>query len=38
VFHLPTCGSLPAEKNRVYFRTRQEAIDAGHRPCGRCKP
>ena len=37
-FHLPTCGSLPAEKNRVFFDTRQEAIDAGYDPCGNCKP
>ena len=37
-FHLPTCGSLPAEKNRVFFDTRQEAVDAGYDPCGNCKP
>jgi len=37
-FHLPTCSYLPAENNRVYFDTRQEAIDAGYSPCGHCKP
>ncbi|MCL2359519.1 MAG: MBL fold metallo-hydrolase [Nitrososphaerota archaeon] len=38
VFHLPSCSSLPSQQNRVYFDTRQEAIDAGYRPCGNCKP
>ncbi|MGM9601000.1 MAG: MBL fold metallo-hydrolase [Faecousia sp.] len=37
-FHLPTCANLPAEKNRVFFDTRQEAVDAGFSPCGNCKP
>lgn len=37
-FHLDTCSSLPAEQNRVYFNSRQEAIDAGYTPCGTCKP
>lgn len=37
-FHLPTCKNLPAEKNRVYFGSKQEAVDAGHTPCGNCKP
>lgn len=30
VFHLPSCASLPAEVNRVYFSDRQQAVDAGH--------
>ncbi len=38
VFHRLTCNSLPDEKNRVYFYTREEAIAAGYRPCGICKP
>lgn len=38
VFHLPTCKSLPAEKNKVTFDTRDEAIEAGYKPCGNCKP
>ncbi|MDR0862742.1 MAG: MBL fold metallo-hydrolase [Oscillospiraceae bacterium] len=37
-FHLPTCGSLPAEKNRVAFDSRGAAVDAGYEPCGVCKP
>jgi competence protein ComEC len=38
IFHRRTCSSLPAEHNRVYFRTREEAIAAGYRPCRRCNP
>ncbi|MHB9131916.1 MAG: MBL fold metallo-hydrolase [Armatimonadota bacterium] len=38
VFHRPTCGHLPAEKNRVCFATREEAINAGYRPCKICNP
>lgn len=37
-FHLPSCGSLPKEKNRVYFDTREEAVSAGYDPCGNCRP
>jgi hypothetical protein len=37
-FHLPTCRYLPAEKNRVYFKTREEAIAEGYVPCKVCKP
>lgn len=37
-FHLPTCKNLPAEKNRVYLSSRQEAIDGGYDPCGNCDP
>ena len=37
-FHLPTCKNLPAEKNRVFFDSRQEAVDAGFDPCGNCNP
>jgi micrococcal nuclease len=39
-FHLLTCKSAariePA--NALYFETRKQAITAGHRPCGVCKP
>lgn len=38
IFHLPSCTSLPKGKNRVYFASRQEAINAGYRPCKRCDP
>ena len=37
-FHLPTCKNLPAEKNRIYFDSRQAAVDAGQSPCGNCNP
>ena len=37
-FHLPSCKNLPAEKNRVYLSSRQEAIDGGYDPCGNCDP
>lgn len=37
-FHLPTCRTLPAEKNRVYFATRDEAVSAGYAPCKNCNP
>lgn len=37
-FHLPTCRYLPAEKNRIYFKTRDEAVSQGFVPCKVCKP
>lgn len=37
-FHLPTCRSLPQEKNRKYLDSREEAIKGGFDPCGNCKP
>lgn len=37
-FHLPTCGSLPAEHNRIYFASREAAIADGYSPCDSCKP
>lgn len=37
-FHLPDCYTLPAEKNRVYFSSRQDAINDGYSPCGNCQP
>ncbi|MDR1668992.1 MAG: MBL fold metallo-hydrolase [Oscillospiraceae bacterium] len=38
VFHRPSCSGLPAEKNRVTFGTREEAVGEGYKPCGICKP
>ena len=35
-FHLPSCGTLPAEKNRIVFETYEEAENAGYTPCGGC--
>ncbi|WP_078060457.1 stalk domain-containing protein [Desulfotomaculum copahuensis] len=37
-FHLPSCSSLPSEGNRVYFKTRDDAIKAGYVPCKICNP
>ncbi len=37
-FHLPTCRSLPAPSNQVYFKTRDEAISQGFVPCRICNP
>lgn len=37
-FHQADCRYLPAEKNRVYFMTRDEAIKEGYTPCKVCKP
>ncbi len=39
-FHLTSCDSASRtkESNRVYFETRDEAIEAGYEPCKRCKP
>lgn len=37
-FHRPTCSTLPAEQNRVYFQSRNEAVVAGYVPCKRCNP
>ncbi len=37
-FHLTTCSSLPAEKNRVYFNNREEAVRQGYSPCSNCRP
>jgi len=36
VFHIPACGSLPAEKNRIYFGNENDAVDQGFRPCQKC--
>lgn len=35
-FHLPTCSSLPEEKNRIYFSSYDEAVAQGYSPCGNC--
>ncbi len=40
VFHYPTCESVydMKPKNRVFFYSREEAIDLGYKPCQRCYP
>lgn len=40
-FHYPSCSSVDQmkEKNKAYFTgTREECIEMGYDPCGRCKP
>ena len=39
-FHKPSCewAQKIAAKNREGFKTREDAIKAGHRPCKVCKP
>lgn len=38
VFHDADCSGLPSEGNRVYFGSREEAVAAGYKACGRCDP
>lgn len=40
VFHIPTCRSAKriSPENLVVYKTRQEAINAGKRPCKLCTP
>jgi competence protein ComEC len=37
-FHLPSCTSLPIEKNRVIFGNREDAVTSGYAPCKICNP
>lgn len=37
-FHRFDCKTLPAEKNRVEFSSRDEAVNSGYSPCGNCNP
>lgn len=36
--HLSSCHTLPAEKNRKYFNSVQEAINQGYTACKNCDP
>src|SRR5438309_8618137 len=39
IFCRPSCPArTPLPRNREYFGTAQEALDAGYRPCKRCRP
>ena len=40
VFHLSTCSGAQtmSEKNKVYFSSREAAIDQGYTPCSLCDP
>ena len=39
-FHYPSCDGAKSmnEENKVTFNSRDEAIDAGYEPCGKCDP
>jgi competence protein ComEC len=37
-FHRPDCPNLPAEKNRIYFNSRDEALNEKFSPCSNCQP
>lgn len=39
-FHYADCASVAdmKDKNKVPFSTKQDALDAGYKPCGRCSP
>ncbi len=37
-FHRPDCSALPSDKNRVIFKSREEAIKNKYDPCQRCLP
>lgn len=39
-FHAPGCGDVNKMKpsNKVYFSSRDEAINSGYTPCGHCHP
>ena len=36
IFHTETCGGLLSEKNRIYFDSYREAMEADYTPCGNC--
>ncbi|MEA5095645.1 MAG: MBL fold metallo-hydrolase [Sedimentibacter saalensis] len=40
VFHKTDCSSVAdmKESNKVFFTIRQNAVDQGYTPCGRCNP
>lgn len=40
VFHKSGCGSANTMKaeNKVFFKSREDAISTGYSPCKRCKP
>lgn len=37
-FHRISCSTLPNESNRIYYATRNEAVNDGMVPCKRCNP
>ncbi len=37
-FHRLNCSGLPKEKNKVFFKSREDAVYDGYTPCETCKP
>ncbi|NDO19469.1 hypothetical protein FMM68_07340 [Lachnospiraceae bacterium MD329] len=37
-FHRANCNTLPSAKNRVKFKSRDEAVEWGYSPCYNCQP
>lgn len=39
-FHRPDCrwAKKIMQRNRINFKTRERAVETGHKPCGVCKP
>lgn len=38
IFHKGDCSSTIKDSNKILFKTRDEAISEGYRPCKRCNP
>ncbi len=38
VVHSRKCRNLPSENNRIYFDTKEEALNINYKPCGNCNP
>ncbi|MDD4688189.1 MAG: Ada metal-binding domain-containing protein [Eubacteriales bacterium] len=38
VYHTESCKSLPAEHNREYLTSKEEAESKGYKACGNCNP
>lgn len=40
VFHKLSCASVKQmyDSNKIYLYSREQAIEQGYRPCGRCHP
>lgn len=38
IFCRPSCPARPHKENVIFFDTAKEAMDAGFRPCKRCRP
>lgn len=40
IFHNPSCSSANTmkEENKIFFKSREEAVNGGYTPCKRCNP